>query len=142
MSTELFVFVYAKRIIYYSNAMNFLNNNSYRLIQQLENQHLKNNIPKIDVGDIIQVSLLIREGNKERLQLSQGVVISVKNTSINTTITIRKNIQGIGVEKVYLVHSPKVVNLKTIKKSKVRKAKLFYLREKSGKASRLKQKFA
>lgn len=122
--------------------MTFSNNNSYELMQQLENRYLKSNIPKIDVGDLIQISSLTREGNKERLQLSQGVVISIKNASINTTITLRRNIQGIGVEKVYLVHSPKITNLKIMKKSKVRKAKLFYLREKSGKASRLRQKFA
>nr|YP_009294128.1 ribosomal protein L19 [Hildenbrandia rubra]AOM67370.1 ribosomal protein L19 [Hildenbrandia rubra] len=121
--------------------MNFSLKHSYKLIEQLETKYLKNDIPKVNIGDIIQISLLIQEGNKERIQISQGVVISIRNARLNTTITTRKSLQGIGVERVYLIHSPKIVNLTIIKRSKVRKAKLFYLRSRYGKATRLQQRF-
>lgn len=120
--------------------MNFLVKHNYQSIQELEARYLKHDIPQISVGDTVQVSLLIQEGNKERIQISQGVIISVKNASLRTTITVRKTIEGIGVEKVYLIHSPKIVDMKILKKSKVRRSKLFYLRQRHGKAARLKQK--
>lgn len=113
---------------------------SLQLIQEIENPQLKNNFDHIDVGDLLKISLIIQEGNKERTQFAEGIVISKNNSRLNTTITIRKIIQGIGVERTYLVHSPKILSIKTIKKSKVRKAKLYYLRNRYGKATRLKQK--
>lgn len=113
---------------------------SFQLIQEIENPWLKNNFSNIRVGDLLKISLIIQEGNKERVQFAEGIVISKNNARLNTTITIRKVIQGIGVERTYLIHSPKISNIKIIKKSKVRRAKLYYLRSRYGKASRLKQK--
>lgn len=112
-----------------------------RIIQQLENKYIKDTITKIDVGDTIKVQKIIQEGNKERIQVSEGVVICKKNTSLNHTITIRKIVQNVGVEKVYLIHSPQIINIEVTRKSKIRRSKLYYLRNRSGKATKLKQKF-
>ena len=114
---------------------------NHKLLQAYETNYLKHNIPDIDVGDVLQINLLTQENNKDRIQISEGVVISIKHASIRTTFTIRKSLQGIGVERVYCIHSPKITHIKVIKKAKVRRAKLLYLREKYGKATRLKQKF-
>lgn len=114
-------------------------NNSY--ITRIENKFKKDNIPDIQVGDSVEIGVLIKEGNKERVQISEGVVISKNNAQLNTTITIRKVLQNIGVEKVYLIHSPRIIQINIKRRSKVRKAKLYYLRQRSGKATRLKQKF-
>nr|UNJ16365.1 ribosomal protein L19 [Boldiaceae sp.] len=112
-----------------------------QLIHDLENKYCKINIPFIRVGDTIRVGVLIQEGNKERTQFSQGVIISKNNAGISTTITQRCVLQGVGVEKVYLIHSPRIMSLNVIRHSKVRRAKLYYLRYLSGKATRLKQRF-
>ena len=83
----------------------------------------------------------IIEGNKERIQSYEGTIIAKKNSSINTTITVRKIFQGIGIERIFLVHSPKVDSITVIRSSKVRRSKLYYLRNLKGKASRLRQLF-
>nr|YP_010851299.1 ribosomal protein L19 [Aphanocladia delicatula]WGH14218.1 ribosomal protein L19 [Aphanocladia delicatula] len=111
------------------------------LIHTIEKEYIKQNIPNIDIGDSIKIKKIIQEGNKERIQISEGVVISKNNSQINRTITVRKTIQNIGVERIYLVNSPQIVNIKIIKKSQVKRSKLYYLRNRSGKATRLKQKF-
>nr|YP_009398984.1 ribosomal protein L19 [Cliftonaea pectinata]ARW68115.1 ribosomal protein L19 [Cliftonaea pectinata] len=111
------------------------------IINKVEQEFLKTNLPNIEIGDNIKIKRAIQEGNKERIQISEGIVISKKNSGINTTITIRKVIQSIGVERIYLIHSPKIFGIEITKKSKVRKSKLYYLRTKSGKATRLKQRF-
>ena len=121
--------------------MNFTIKNDSSIISKIENKFKKDNIPKIDIGDSIRIGLLIKEGNKERIQISDGVVISKHNNNLNTTITVRKVLQNIGVEKVYLIHSPRITDIEITRKSKVRRAKLYYLRKRSGKATRLKQKF-
>nr|YP_010619157.1 Ribosomal protein L19 [Pterosiphonia complanata]WAX03170.1 Ribosomal protein L19 [Pterosiphonia complanata] len=110
------------------------------LINRIEQYYIKKNIPIIEIGDTIKIKKLIQEGNKERVQTSEGVIISKHNSQVNQTITIRKTIQNIGVERIYLLHSPQIIEIKVIKKSKVRKSKLYYLRNRSGKATRLKQK--
>lgn len=110
-------------------------------ILSIEKKFKKKNIPEIEIGDSIKIGILIQEGNKERVQNTEGVVISKKNNDLNTTITIRKVIHNIGVERVYLIHSPRIVNIEITRQSKVRRAKLYYLRNKLGKATRLKQKF-
>lgn len=112
-----------------------------RYLQQIENKFIKQDIPSIQVGDSIKLSILIQEGNKERVQISEGVVISKNNAQLNTTVTIRKVLHSVGVEKVYLIHSPRIIKIKIERRSKVRRAKLYYLRTRSGKATRLKQKF-
>nr|YP_008144812.1 50S ribosomal protein L19 [Grateloupia taiwanensis]AGO19879.1 50S ribosomal protein L19 [Grateloupia taiwanensis] len=111
------------------------------IISKIEHKFKKNDIPDIHVGDSVQINILIQEGNKERIQVSEGVIISKNNSQLNTTITVRKVLQNIGVERVYLIHSPRIKKIIITRRSKVRKAKLYYLRERSGKATRLKQKF-
>lgn len=112
-----------------------------QIIKSIEQSYLKTNIPSINVGDTIKIGVLIQEGNKERVQFSEGVIIAVHNRGLKTTITVRRVFQGIGMEKVYLLHSPRITNIKVTRRSKVRRAKLYYLRRKFGKATRLKQKF-
>nr|YP_010851695.1 ribosomal protein L19 [Echinothamnion hystrix]WGH14615.1 ribosomal protein L19 [Echinothamnion hystrix] len=111
------------------------------LINKIQETYLKENIPQINIGDSIKIKKMIQEGNKERIQISEGVVISQNNSHINKTITVRKTVQNIGVERIYLLHSPQILDIEIIKKSKVRRSKLYYLRNRSGKATRLKQKF-
>ena len=115
--------------------------NKQKIINKIETSYLKKDIPKIDVGDTLRIGVLIQEGNKERIQSSEGVVISIHKAQLNTTITLRRIFQGIGIEKVYLIHSPRVVKIQILRKSKIRRAKLYYLRKRVGKAARLKQKF-
>jgi len=121
--------------------MNFIVDKSPIIIKTIEEKLKKNNLPNIEIGDSINIGFLIQEGNKERVQISEGVVISKNNANLNTTITVRKILQNVGVEKAYLIHSPRIVSIEITRKSKVRRAKLYYLRKRSGKATRLKQKF-
>lgn len=121
--------------------MNFIISSSKQLIKNIEAKQLKLNLPVIDIGDTIKMGLLIQEGNKERIQYAEGVIIAKHNAGINTTVTVRKVMQGIGVERVYLIHSPRIKTISIMRKSKVRRAKLYYLRQRSGKATRLKQRF-
>ena len=110
-------------------------------ILNIENKFLKTNLPILKIGDNIKVGVKIIEGNKERVQFYEGTIISKKNSSINTTITVRKIFQGIGIERTFLIHSPKIASLVVLRSSKVRKSKLYYLRKLKGKASRLRQTF-
>nr|QUE28454.1 ribosomal protein L19 [Porphyrostromium boryanum] len=122
--------------------MNFSSKSTRELINSIESQHLKSELPAISVGDSVRIGILIQEGNKQRTQFSEGVVICRKNFGLNTTITLRRVLQGVGVEKVYLLHSPRIQQIKVLRRSKVRRSKLYYLRALSGKATRLKQKFS
>ena len=115
--------------------------NTQKIINNLENNFIKKDIPILRIGDSVKIGVKIIEGNKERVQFYEGTIIAKKNTSINTTITVRKVLQGIGVERIFLVHSPKVDSITVLRLSKVRRAKLYYLRNLRGKASRLKQAF-
>jgi large subunit ribosomal protein L19 len=115
--------------------------NKQQAIDNLHTSFLKNDLPSILIGDNIRVGVKIIEGNKERVQFYEGTVIAKKNSSINTTITVRKVLQGIGVERIFLIHSPKVASIEILRSSKVRRSKLYYLRNLKGKASRLKQAF-
>ena len=110
-------------------------------ILNLERKFLKQYFPSIKIGDNVKVGVKIIEGNKERVQFYEGTIIAKKNTSIKTTLTIRKILQGIGIERIFLLHSPKVDSINLLRSSKVRKSKLYYLRDLRGKASRLKQTF-
>nr|YP_010988232.1 ribosomal protein L19 [Rhodochorton tenue]WOK79428.1 ribosomal protein L19 [Rhodochorton tenue] len=121
--------------------MNFIISSSKLLIQQIESKQLKQDLPIIQIGDTVKMGLLIQEGNKERIQYAEGVIIAKHNAAINTTITLRKVMQGVGVERVYLVNSPRIKTIAIVRRSKVRRAKLYYLRQRSGKATRLKQRF-
>nr|YP_009294356.1 ribosomal protein L19 [Palmaria palmata]AOM67796.1 ribosomal protein L19 [Palmaria palmata] len=121
--------------------MDFKISENKLLIELIESEYLRPFIPIIQIGDTIRMGLLIQEGSKERIQYAEGVVIAKHNANLNTTITVRKVMQGVGVERVYLVHSPRIQTIEILRRSKVRRAKLYYLRERSGKATRLKQKF-
>jgi len=111
------------------------------LIKEFENEQLKKELPEIYVGDTVKVGVKITEGNKERVQPYEGVVIAKRHGGINQTITVRRIFQGIGVERVFMLHSPQVSSLKVERRGKVRRAKLFYLRDRVGKATRVKQRF-
>ena len=114
---------------------------AYNLIKEFENEQLKKELPEIYVGDTVKVGVKITEGNKERVQPYEGVVIAKRHGGINQTITVRRIFQGIGVERVFMLHSPQVASLKVERRGKVRRAKLFYLRDRVGKATRVKQRF-
>ncbi|SFV54714.1 LSU ribosomal protein L19p [hydrothermal vent metagenome] len=110
------------------------------IIKQLENEQCRTDLPNFSAGDTIVVQQKVREGDKERLQAFEGVVIAVKNRGLNSAFTVRKISHGEGVEKVFQTHS-KVIDSITVKKhGKVRRAKLYYLRELTGKAARIKEK--
>ena len=111
------------------------------LIRAFETAQQKDDLPEIYVGDTVRVGVRISEGNKERVQPYEGVVISKRHGGLNQTITVRRIFQGIGVERVFMLHSPQVASIKVERRGKVRRAKLFYLRERVGKATRVKQRF-
>ncbi len=110
-------------------------------IESIRTQLNKKDLPEIYVGDTVKVSVRIQEGNKERVQPYEGVVIAKRNGGINETITVRRIFQGVGVERVFLVHSPRIATIQVIRRGKVRRAKLYYLRDRVGKATRVKQRF-
>ncbi|UKP00829.1 50S ribosomal protein L19 [Nostoc sp. UHCC 0870] len=115
--------------------------NAQEIIRSIEAEHLKSNLPQIYVGDTVKVGVKIKEGEKYRVQPYEGVVIAMRNGGINETITVRKVFQGVGVERVFLLHSPRIDSIKIIRRGKVRRAKLYYLRGRVGKATRIQQRF-
>ena len=115
--------------------------NTQKTINNVESKFIKNDLPLLRIGDSVRIGVKIVKGNKERVQFYEGTIIAKKNSSINTTITVRKVLQGIGVERVFLIHSPKVDSITVLRSAKVRRAKLYYLRNLQGKATRLKQIF-
>ena len=117
------------------------NLSSSNLIKEFEREQLKKQLPEIYVGDTVKVGVKITEGNKERVQPYEGVVIAKRHGGLHQTITVRRIFQGIGVERVFMLHSPQVASLKVERRGKVRRAKLFYLRDRVGKATRVKQRF-
>lgn len=121
--------------------MEFKVQTNYNIIKKIEEKFKRQEIPNIEIGDSVKIGLLIQEGNKERIQMTEGVVISKNSYNLNRTITVRKILQNVGVERVYPVHSPKITKIEIVRKSRVRRAKLYYLRGRSGKGTRLKQRF-
>ena len=115
--------------------------NAQAIISSIEAEYLKKDLPVIHVGDTVRVGVKISEGGKERVQPYEGTVIAMRNGGISETITVRRIFQGVGVERVFLLHSPKIASIKIIRRGKVRRAKLYYLRERVGKATRIKQRF-
>ena len=134
-TTELTVKNQGKELIAQTNL------SSSNLIKEFEREQLKKQLPEIYVGDTVKVGVKITEGNKERVQPYEGVVIAKRHGGLNQTITVRRIFQGIGVERVFMLHSPQVASLKVERRGKVRRAKLFYLRDRVGKATRVKQRF-
>ena len=111
-----------------------------RPLQRVYDKYKRDDLPELEPGDTVRVNVKIREGDKERLQAFEGVLIAKHNAGISETITVRKISFGIGVERVFPVHSPVIESIKTMRKAKVRRAKLYYLRELRGKAARLKER--
>lgn len=109
-------------------------------LAMFEKQHAKTHLPKFDVGDTVDVIVKIQEGDKERKQTFQGTVIAIRGGGINTFFTVRRLVQGEGVERVFPLHSPSVVTVNVVRKGKVRRAKLYYLRNRVGKATKVKEK--
>ncbi len=112
-----------------------------QLIYEIESQQFKSDLPTIFVGDTVRVGVTIQEGNKKRIQPYEGTVIAQHRAGINTTITVRRIFQGIGVERIFPIHSSCIQEVKVLRRAKVRKAKLYYLKNRVGKATRLKEKF-
>lgn len=110
------------------------------IIDQLEKQYLDKELPEVNPGDTVKVFVRIIEGNKERTQAFEGTVIKKRGGGVNKTITVRKIFQGVGVERVFAVYSPRIEKITVLKRGDVRRAKLYYLRELSGKATRIKEK--
>ena len=110
-----------------------------QLIQSIEQEHLKADLPAFNVGDTISVHTRIIEGDKERLQVFTGTVIAIKGSGLSTTVSMYRVSYGSGMERVFLLHSPRVAKIEVLKMGKVRKAKLYYLRGVSGKAAKVKE---
>ena len=109
------------------------------IIKSIEHEQLKNKIPELKVGNTVRVHVRIKEGNKERIQVFEGIIIKVQGGGVNQTFTVRKNSYGVGVEKTFLVHSPLVEKVELVRVGKARRAKLFYLRDRVGKAAKTKE---
>lgn len=110
------------------------------LIKELESQQLKKEMPVINVGDTVRVHVKIKEGSRERIQVFEGIVIAKKHGGIEETITVRRLAYGVGVEKVFPLHSPSIEKIETVRTGFVRRAKLYYLRDRVGKAAKVKEK--
>jgi large subunit ribosomal protein L19 len=115
--------------------------NAQEIIRSIEAEQLKSDLPVLYVGDTVRVGVVIQEGGKERVQPYEGTIIAMRNGGINETVTVRRVFQGVGVERVFLLHSPRVANIKVVRRGKVRRAKLYYLRQRIGKATRIKERF-
>ena len=100
---------------------------------------MKEDIPAFNVGDTVRVHIKIKEGNRERIQVFEGIVIKIQGESSRATFTVRKISYGVGVERTFPVHSPKIEKIEVVRKGKVRRARLFYLRERTGKATKVKE---
>ena len=109
------------------------------IIKNIENAQLKAEVPEFHVGDTVKVYAKIKEGNRERIQVFEGTVIKRQNGGIRETFTVRKNSNGVGVEKTWPLHSPVVEKIEVVRRGKVRRAKLFYLRDRIGKAAKVKE---
>jgi large subunit ribosomal protein L19 len=112
------------------------------IIEQLEQEQMKQDIPDFSSGDTVVVQVKVKEGNRERLQAFEGVVIAMRNRGLNSAFTVRKISHGEGVARVFQTHSPSIASIKVKRKGDVRRAKLYYLRERSGKSARIKEKLS
>ena len=110
------------------------------IIKSIEHEQLKNKIPELKVGNTVRVHVRIKEGNKERIQVFEGIIIKVQGGGVNKTFTVRKISYGVGVEKTFLIHSPLVEKVERVRVGKARRAKLFYLRDRVGKAAKTREK--
>lgn len=111
------------------------------LLQKFETSQLRSDLPNLQIGDTVSVGVLIQEGNKQRVQNYQGTIIAQHRAGLNSTITVRRVFQGIGLERIFRLHSPSVQRIEVVRRAYVRRAKLYYLRDRVGKATRLKERF-
>ena len=114
--------------------------NNMDLMQSFNEKYLKAEPPKVEVGDTVRVHIRVKEGNRERIQVFEGTVIAKKHGGIAETFTVRRVSYGVGVEKVFPVHSPVIEKIETVRSGKVRRAKLYYLRDRVGKSAKIKEK--
>ena len=112
------------------------------IIQELEQAQLKNDLPEFGPGDTVRVQVKVKEGDRERLQAFEGVVIAKRNRGLNSSFTVRKISYGEGVERVFQTHSPLIASIEVRRRGDVRRAKLYYLRSRTGKSARIKQKIS
>ena len=110
------------------------------LMKALTSQYMKHELPEMNIGDTVRVHVKIKEGSRERIQVFEGTIIAKKHGGIEETITVRRISYGVGCEKVFPVHAPNVVNVEGVRHGKVRRAKLYYLRDRMGKAAKVKEK--
>ena len=110
------------------------------IIQGIENAQLKTELPEFGAGDTVTVQVKVKEGTRERLQAFQGVVIARRNRGLNSAFTVRKISHGVGVERVFQLHSPLIDSIEVVRRGDVSRAKLYYLRDRSGKSARIKEK--
>lgn len=110
------------------------------IIKALEQEQLRTDLPVVSIGDHVKVHLKIKEGNRERIQIFEGNVIAKKGSGINETFTVRRLSYGVGVERILPVHSPKIAKIEIVRKGKIRRAKLYFLRDRVGKAAKIKEK--
>ena len=110
------------------------------IIKAIEQEQLRTDLPKLSVGDFVKVHLKVKEGARERLQVFEGTVIAIKGTGLRETFTVRRVSYGVGVERILPVHSPKIDHIDVVRKGKVRRAKLYFLRDRVGKAAKIKEK--
>lgn len=109
------------------------------IVKAIENENLKENVPEFSVGDTVRVMFKVIEGNKERIQAYEGIVIARKHGGLQETFTVRHISSGIGVERSFPIHSPKISAIEIVRKGKVKRAKLYYLRKRTGKAAKIKE---
>ena len=109
------------------------------LIENIEKDYLKQDLPDFNSGDTVKVNVKVSEGNRERIQTFEGVIIEVNNSGINKTITVRKLSFGVGVERIFPVHAPIIDSIEVVRKGKVRRSKLYYLRDRVGKSAKIKE---
>jgi len=112
------------------------------IIKSIEHEQLKNKIPDLHVGDTVRVHQRIKEGNRERIQVFEGIVIKKQNGGVNATFTVRRVAYGVGVEKTFLIHSPMVEKVEVVRVGKARRAKLYYLRDRVGKSAKTRENLA
>ncbi|HHV59943.1 MAG TPA: 50S ribosomal protein L19 [Clostridiaceae bacterium] len=110
------------------------------LIKEIEQGQLRTDLPELEIGSYVRVHVNIKEGNRERVQVFEGTIISKKGTSSRETVTVRRVSYGVGVERVFPIHSPIINKIEIVRKGKVRRAKLYYLRERVGKGAKVKEK--
>ena len=109
------------------------------ILKSIEHEQMKNKIPELKIGNTVRVHVRVKEGNRERIQVFEGIIIKKQGGGVNSTFTVRKISYGVGVEKTFLVHSPRIEKIEVVRVGKARRAKLYYLRDRVGKAAKTKE---